>query len=350
MIISRITNSRRKVYAKRISKNFFSTKTFEEFSRKTLQDKTVAELKEFAKASKINLRKTRSKAKIVDIIFSHGEMLQQSTTSIEVIENSFDIVADDRGYINVSLWFKGKLKSLDRCIKTKRFQELLAQYIEKEKPKRDDILVSQGQGEATFLPPILAIFVASHLNKELHYDILQYYLFSKVSQIEMVYRAEIASLKQDNEALELGLKLNRLSWVNFEVSYAYYWFMIGDTLKCGVVGIKDNANEDNLKKRLSTHRTTYAKLRLLGCINFKDSQTLLLFENWMKTVLSDYCIDGTDSLVEQYQSKSSNIEEIADKLIREQFLAMRAEERGLGSFCSQNLIDRYNEISKNRFS
>ena len=65
MITSRITNSRRKVYAKRISKKFFSTKTFEEFSKKTLQDKTVAELKEFAKASKINLRKTRNKAKIV---------------------------------------------------------------------------------------------------------------------------------------------------------------------------------------------------------------------------------------------------------------------------------------------
>jgi len=53
---------------------------------------------------------------------------------------------------------------------------------------------------------------------------------------------------------------------------------IDNTLKCGAVGIKDSQDRDNLKTRLSKHRSTYAKLVLLGAIKFKlsDSQCLKL--------------------------------------------------------------------------
>ena len=86
------------------------------------------------------------------------------------------------------------------------------------------------------------------------------------------------------------------------------------------VGIKDSSNRDNLKTRLSKHRSTYAKLVLLGAIKFKDSQTITMFENWMKNVLSDYSIDNDDkTLIEQYESTQFNIEETVEKLISTQF-------------------------------
>ena len=55
----------------------------------------------------------------------------------------------------------------------------------------------------------MSVYVASYLSHELHYEILEYYLFSKVSQIEAVYEAKIKSLEQEKINLELGIKLNR---------------------------------------------------------------------------------------------------------------------------------------------
>ena len=82
------------------------------------------------------------------------------------------------GYINVSVWFQGKGKKLDRCIKSKRFQKLLAEHIKKE--PNIIIPIQPGKDKDTFLPPVLSVCVASYLSHELHYEILEYYLFSKV--------------------------------------------------------------------------------------------------------------------------------------------------------------------------
>jgi len=125
------------------------------------------------------------------------------------------------GHINVSVWFRGKRKKLDRCIKSKRFQKLLAEYSKKES-NTITIPIQPDENNAIFLPPVLSVYVASYLSHELHYEILEYYLFSKVSQIEAVYEAKIKSLEQEKINLELGIKLNRIPWVKFEATYAYY--------------------------------------------------------------------------------------------------------------------------------
>jgi len=74
-----------------------------------------------------------------------------------------------------------------------------------------------------------------------------------------------------------------------------------------------------------------------------------MFETWMKNVLSDYSIDNDDkTLIEQYESTQFNIEETVEKLITTQFSALNAEAKGLGVFCSQDLIDMYNKVSNDR--
>jgi len=60
--------------------------------------------------------------------------------------------------------------------------------------------------------------------------------------------------------------------------FAYYWFIIDGTIKCGAVGTNNNSNKDNLNTRLASHRSTHAKLTLLGAIKFKDSATITSFE------------------------------------------------------------------------
>ena len=74
--------------------------------------------------------------------------------------------------------------------------------------KKTNSSIQPGKDKNIFLPPVLSVYVASYLS-ELHYEILEYYLFSKVSQIEAVYEAKIKSLEQEKINLELGIKLNR---------------------------------------------------------------------------------------------------------------------------------------------
>ena len=122
-----------------------------------------------------------------------------------------------------------------------------------------------------------------------------------MDQIESVYKTTIDFLEQKLLISELGLKLNRgLFWVDFEAPFAYYWFIIDGTIKCGAVGTNNNFNKDILNTRLAFHRSTHAKLTLLGAIKFKDPTTITSFENWMKIVLSDYSI-GSKTLLEQYE-------------------------------------------------
>ena len=341
-----ITYNQTKVHELKTLKTYFSTGHNNGYSKEILEAKTIREMKILAKRSKINLKGGRKKNEIVNIILAHFLQIKTSKTPFEVLDKSFDIVTNDLGYINVSIWFKGKPKSLKRCMKTKRFQELVAQHIKKEP---NSILTQQGDDNAVFLPHVLSIFVASYLSQELHYEILDYYLSGRVSQIEAVYEARIKSLEQDKINLELGIKSNRISWVNFEAPFAYYWFIIDNTLKCGAVGIKGDANRDNLKVRLSKHRSTHAKLVLLGAIKFKDSQTVTTFENWMKNVLSNYSIDSADKvLLEQYESTQVNIKETVGKLISQELSVSNFEANGLGVYCSQDLIDLYNEVSNDR--
>jgi hypothetical protein len=310
-----------KKHEKKTFKNYFSTNN-DDYSKETLEKKTVAEMRTLAKHRQINLKGSRKKDQIIKTLLAYFSQIK-TKTPLEVIDNSFDIVSNDLGYINVSVWFKGKGKKLDRCLKSKRFQKLLAEYSKKE--SNTIIPIQPDEDNAIFLPPVLSVYVASHLSHELHYEILEYYLFSSKSRII------------------------RIPWVKFEATYAYYWFKIGNTLKCGAVGIRDSSNRDNLKTRLSKHRSTYAKFVLLGAIKFKDSQTVTMFENWMKNVLSDYSIDNDDkTLIEQYESTRFNIEETVEKLISTQFSALNAEAKGLGVFCSQDLIDMYNKVSNDR--
>jgi len=46
-----------------------------------------------------------------------------------------------------------------------------------------------------------------------------------------------------------------------------------------VVGLKNESSRDNLKIRLSKHRSTHAQFVLLGGIQFIDSSTVSAFEN-----------------------------------------------------------------------
>jgi len=315
------------------------------YSLEELRAKTVKNLRQLAKDNKIGLSGAKKKDDIVDIIFDYYSQIKSSESAITLPE-TFDIVTDVNDNINVSIWFQGNTKALDRCMNLKRFQSLLDQHAEINQKQPHEILTYRYKNNQLFLPPVLAIFVASYLSPHLQYQILEHFFYGKSD--EAVYKSKISSLEQQLAIANLGTKLNRgLSWVDFEASFAYYWFIIDKTVKCGAVGVNTdpkNENRENLNRRLASHRSTHAKLTLLGVIKFKDSASVISFENWLKIVLSNYSIGG-ETLLEQYECSEGNSETVITEVILENFTNMG---EGYGSLCSKELIDKYNEIAKSR--
>lgn len=325
------------------SENFSTQKVT--YTREELNSQTVKNLRQLAKNDQIKLSGAKRKNEIVYVILAYYLQVKSSESEITLPE-TFDILTDDNNNINVSVWFQGNSRALERCLISKRFQKLLDQYCEKNQKQSHEILIRQGKNNHLYLPPVLAVFVASYLSPQLHYEILEYYLYCKLDEIESAYKAKISSLEQQLAITELGIKLNRgLSWVSFEAPFAYYWFLIDKTVKAGSVGTNNNSknsNKENLNMRLASHRSTHAKLVLLGVLKFRDSVTVTTFENWMKIVLSGHSI-GSETSLEQYECPEGN--QKITKIIVENFEKMG---KGSGSLCNQELIDQYNNISKNR--
>ena len=251
---------------------------------------TVKKLRTLAKKRKINLKKKRTKSEIINIMLSFFLQLKSSDIDIEILPMNFDIVTDSNHNINISVWFRGKGPLFSRCINSKRFNDLVALHCKIEKKQKNDVIVEKN-GD-TFVEPILALHAATFLSIKLYYEILDFYLYTKYSKLKEIYESRIKSLEQKLVlAEELGVKFNKvLTWSNFNASFAFYYFVIDNVVKCGAVGLKDQENSGNLDSRLASHRSTFARFKLLNVIQFKDSNTVTLFESWIKQVLAKYSI------------------------------------------------------------
>ena len=159
-----------------------------------------------------------------------------------------------------------------------------------EKKQKNDVIVEKN-GD-TFVEPILALHAATFLSIKLYYEILDFYLYTKYSKLKEIYESRIKSLEQKLVlAEELGVKFNKvLTCSNFNASFAFYYFVIDNVVKCGAVGLKDQENSGNLDSRLASHRSTFARFKLINIVQFKDSNTVTLFESWIKQVLAKYSI------------------------------------------------------------
>lgn len=316
------------------------------YEKVELEAMNVKELRALAKVSKINLYSVWKKNEIVNIMFSFFlELKNSAITDIEILPTKFDIITDSNNNINISLWFKGRGNLFGRCINSKRFNKLVKLHCEIKKKKRSDIIVEKNND--LFVDPILALHAATFLSVKLYYDILDFYIHSKYNRIEEIYNSRIKSLEQQIILTKLGIKLNKVSlWDNFNISFGYYYYVIKNVVKCGSVGLKDQENCDNLSARLQTHRSTYARFKLVNIIQFKDSNTVTLFENWMKQVLARYSI-GKNDLVEQYECPGEKSEIIINDIVMKEFSAMTS---GAGSLCPYALIEEYNKTTATKMN
>jgi hypothetical protein len=111
----------------------------------------------------------------------------------------------------LTLVFRGR--SFEKRIDTERFKNLLDKYCENNQKQPHEILTRQSKNNHFFLPPILAVFVASYLSPKLHYNIIIFWsitcCIAEYVKLESVYQATIDSLEQKLLISELGLKLNR---------------------------------------------------------------------------------------------------------------------------------------------
>jgi len=320
----------------------FSYKDVIIYNKGDLEAMKLKELEAMAKELKINRRGKRRKDQVVNIMFSYFLQLKSSNLDTEILPQSFAIATDINDNINISLWFKGTGNQFSRCINSKRFKDLVTFHCEIYKKQKKDVMV-EINGEL-YVHPIIALYAASFLSTGVQYDILHFYINTKFEKMREFYNSKIESLEQQVVvAQELGLKLGKTSrWKNFDAPYAFYYFVIGNVVKCGAVGLKDQKNPESLNARFASHRSTHARFILINVIEFKDSKTVSHFEDWTKSFLEKYSI-GTNTSLEQYECPEGNSAEILDKIILKQFYSLNEMNPGAGSVWPKKDIKQYNE-------
>ena len=80
---------------------------------------------------------------------------------------------------------------------------------------------------------------------------------------------------------------------------------------------------------------------LVNVIQFKDSASVTLFENWIKNILKNYSIGKSNGL-EQYKCPNGDTESVVNRTVLEQlevfnFSTQKASE------CPESLIKEYNQ-------
>ena len=312
------------------------------YNKGDLEAFKLKELQAMAKELKINLKGKRRKHQVVNIMFAYFLQLKSSNLDTEILPQNFTIATDINDNINISLWFKGTGNKFSRCINSKRFKDLVTLHCEIEKKQKNDVMV-EINGEL-YVHPVIALYAASFLSTRVQYDILHFYLHTKFDKMREIYHSKIESLEQQViVAQELGLKLDKTSrWKNLDAPYAFYYFVIGNVVKCGAVGLKDQKNPESLNARFASHRSTHARFILINVIEFKDSKTVTFFENLIKFVLEKYSI-GTNTSLEQYECPEGNSPEIIDKIILKEFYRLNEMNPGLGSVWPKKDVKQYNE-------
>jgi len=87
---------------------------------------------------------------------------------------------------------------------TVRFQKLLDKYCKRSQKQPHKVLNRLNKNDPIFLPPVLAFYVASYPSPVLHLEILDYYLYGRLDEIEFVYKKQISLLDQQLAVANLG--------------------------------------------------------------------------------------------------------------------------------------------------
>lgn len=312
-----------------------------------LENLTVKELKSIAKKHDINLKGKKVKLDIKQTIKTFF-LTKNISSDLEVIAPKFPIVSDSKARINISLWFRDDRRStghnrLKRFLDSRETKRLRDEICDRECLTKDDVICKTKDG--VFVKLHLVLLAASYLDDALYYDIHDFYLIAKPAEIKKEVRREAVSMM-----IELGVKINQpIKWDKFKISFAYYLIEINNIVKGGLVGEKEELKGENLDLRLATHRSTYARFKLVNIFRFRDSSTVKLFEQTMKHVLSLYNIGKVDnSKMEQYECPGEDTSLIVNDLASKQFKLMNFDSSELGTECPREHIDNYNSNSLKR--
>jgi hypothetical protein len=317
------------------------------YTTEQLEKLTISQLRELAQEYQINLRQMRTKRALVMLISNFfiskaQAKLEESLIEPTLTSTNLPVLVDSESRIRVDIWFTLLGIRYSRIENSKRFNEMRTALFEVKGIPVNESVVANSEG--IFMHRLLALFVASFLNKNLLIDIYDHYLISQESEIAAL-KMDNERLNNENQLLEFESKLKRTTggWNTFNnIKHAFYVFSIDDILTIGAVGLPktENPSENSLDKRLAGHRNTYARLKLISVVIFTTGKVLESFESSIKHILSEFSIANANlSELEQYSCDK----EIMLSTISQHIANMKLDTRKLAFLCAEQVIDEYNK-------
>jgi len=310
----------------------------------TLKKMTVKQLKELCKKNNLFKYSKLNKENLISLLTTHFLTVRASLLeedSKKIVSSNVPMVLNEKEHINVSIWFRIADIRLSRWLESKAFNEILNEHCESEKVTKDDVITKDKSGD-TYLDLLLALATAAQFNSKLRYDILKFYK-SKLDELKKK-DASIAALRHQLQLVEQGISAEVTQrWETFNFPFAYYIILIDNIVKCGVVGLNNSENLTSLDARFSSHRNTHVRFLLINVFQFQDSKSVTRFENWIKMFLEKYSIGKAGGL-EQYECKNQDTAVIINKIVTDQFEALKKSNPQIGSMCPKEKIEKYNQF------
>ena len=278
------------------------------YTKRDLYKVTLVNLNKYCTEKNIKRFGKRDKESIVTTLYS--ELLMRINISdrsssagagapkFPVAPTNFIVRVDDQERYDVRPWFQTNYSKFSRFKEAPFLKNLIKFHCWKYKLTRSQVISTEKNG--LFLPIEIAIYVAFTLDYEYAHIILSYFVHERPNALLLKYKKQVDFLTKSLQ--KNGVLAKQHPWSTFNYNHAYYWFSIGDIVKAGAVGIGADTKQ-NLDGRLSNHRVTCAKLKLLGIIRFENPGGVSSFESWIKHLLKPYALgnpDKRDLNLEQY--------------------------------------------------
>ena len=324
-------------------------------STRELESLTVRQLKDICKQLNRKLKANTRKKEIIQLIMTavttKKAVLGQDNTNQALL---FPLELDAMNRINISVWFRqvaNKNQRITRILEAKKFKALIVSYCKITNQSEDDVIVQTATGE-WFLTDLLALRVAAGINSDLECTIYNFYLNNKTT-ITINNILKSTGTQNIKELIAKFNKPTRLTWPQFDVSFAYYILYNEESniVKAGAVGIhNDDTSDKSLDRRLNNHRSSFIGYKLLKVFVFNDSDNIQFFEKAMKRNLKKYSVGNSKTGLEQYQCKSSNTGDIVINEANDMFERLKFEESSFGHIMEHSLVDNYNAATQNNTS
>lgn len=255
-------------------------------------------------------------------------------------------VTDSQGRINIFTWFSSS-SDLKRFLGCDRTQGLASWLCEKRNLTEEEVI--QYSDDQLLVHPLVALLAANSMNDNFRAKFNEFFIINRDDQAkgEAIRKQarKARSIFEDEGLVDYVIQDGFPKWPFSDIEHGFYIIQMGNLVKAGGTGMREDETYQSIRRRFATHRNTNCDFKLKALFKFDNSEAVEAFEVVSKLILRKYR-RGYDGRLEQYRCPGQDSGEVIVKIISKLFQKMRpTREDQEWERISEKKVESYNRIS-----